>query len=194
MLLAGRDQYGGYLAKTALSVSVDQEMAAQCIARLIKDPNLRRSMAEKARTRARSPYNWKHIIPAYEKFWAEMAAQRRSDHTGKQPTAWASLPPQAPDPYTMYAAYPTAPFRESDKLTVALSADAIKQLWKHEINVFALDVMIPPDEAMALVKHVSAQGTPTIGEVLRAFPAVDRAQLWRTIGWLVKLGVFNLKG
>ena len=36
LLLDGRDQYGGYLAKTALSVAIDQEMAAQCIAMLIK--------------------------------------------------------------------------------------------------------------------------------------------------------------
>jgi starch synthase len=190
-LLSDREMYGGYLAKTALSVAIDQEMAAQCIASLIRDKNLRRSMADKARARVRENYDWKNIIPKYETYWAEMAAERRRDHREGKKIQWASLPPQAPDPYTMYAAYPTAPFRENDCVSVAASADQIKLLWKHEINVFGLDMMIPPDETMKLVGAISRQGSVAIGDVLRQNPALDRAQLWRTLGWMIKLGVLR---
>ena len=51
LLLSGHDMYGGYLAKTALSVAIDQEMAAHVSRALIRDKNLRRSMADKARAR-----------------------------------------------------------------------------------------------------------------------------------------------
>ena len=73
----------------------------------------------------------------------------------------------------------------------------IKLLFRHEINVFGLDMMIPPDMAvMQLIGYVSAQ------EQLHSFhrrnlPAIpnalDRPQMWRTVGWLVKLGVLGRK-
>lgn len=191
LLLTGIDQYGGYLAKTALSVSVDQEAAAQCIAQLIRDKNLRISMAEKARARARATYDWKHIIPAYEAFWHEMAVKRRMDMANRPRATWPAVPPQAPDPYTMYAAYPTQPFKETDVLRVIADATTIKQLWAHEINVFGMDMMIPPDEATKLVNYISAHGPLTIGAVIAAMPNYDRPQLWRTLGWLIKLGIIG---
>ena len=191
LLLSGHDLYGGYLAKTALSVAVDQEMAAQCIASLIRDKNLRRSMADKARARARATYDWKHIIPSYEKFWAEMAQQRRQDHADHAKINWASLPPQAPDPYSMYAAYPTEAFKEVDKVSIVASADQIKLLWKHEINSFGLDMMIAPEETTKLIKAIARLGEAKLGDILNQNPNLDRAQLWRTIGWLVKLGILK---
>ena len=191
LLLSGHDMYGGYLAKTALSVAIDQEMAASCIAKLIADPHLRKSMADKARIRVRETYDWKNIIPRYESFWAEMAAQRRADHSGKAKTQWASLPPQAPDPFSMYAAYPTSAFQESDKVTIAADATQIKLLFGHEINVFGMDVMIPPDQTTRLISTIAQKGSPSIGDLLRENPSLDRAQLWRTMAWLVKLGILR---
>ena len=193
LLLDGRDQYGGYLAKTALSVAIDVEQAAQCIAQLIRDKNLRQSMADKARARVRETYDWKNIIPQYEAFWKQMAEQRQRDHMGKTQIQWPSVPPQAPDPYTMYAAYPTEPFRDSGKLNIALPIEQIKMLMKHEINVFGVDLMIAPEATMQLIGFISRQGETSIDNVFREFAKHDRPQLWRTIGWMVKLGIFNYK-
>ncbi len=190
LLLSGHELYGGYLAKTALSTAIDQEMAADCIATLIRDKNLRKSMADKARARARDIYDWKKIIPAYENFWQEMSDKRRRDNEGKAKTVWASLPPQAPDPYTMYAAYPTEAFNPQNRVRVIASADQIRMLFKHEINVFGVDVMMPPDETMRLISAISQHGEMTIAELLR-LSSRDAASLWRTLGWLIKLGILR---
>jgi len=191
LLLSDRELYGGYLAKTALSVAIDQEMAAQCIATLIRDKNLRQSMAAKAKLRVRATYDWKHIIPRYESFWGEMAAKRRAAHLDGKKIPWASLPPQAPDPYAMYAAYPTEAFMETGTVSVAATADQIKGLLKHEINIFGLDVMIAPEAAMRLISTLSKQGSVSIADVLRQHPDLDRSQMWRTLGWLTKLGILR---
>ena len=52
LLLNEREMYGGFLAKSAFSVAVDQNAAAEAIALLIKDKSRRKIIAEKARARA----------------------------------------------------------------------------------------------------------------------------------------------
>jgi glycosyltransferase involved in cell wall biosynthesis len=190
LLLTGREMYGGFLAKTALSVAVDQRKAGEAIAKLVMDKNLRRTMADKAKARAKSTYDWKHVIPAYEALWEEMAAKRKREAATIKRPKWPSVLPECPDPFTMYAAYPTSTLKETDRLSVIASADEIKRLWKHSINLFGLDMMIHPDETTKLIAYVSAQNV-SIGDVLRQFASCDRAALWRTLGWLIKLGVLG---
>jgi hypothetical protein len=93
----------------------------------------------------------------------------------------------------MYAAYPSRALDPADKISVAASPEDIRRLWSHEINVLALDVMLPPEETTKLVKHISLTGTVTIGELFTAFPGTDRDRLWRAVGWLLKLGILRLE-
>lgn len=192
LLLTDKQYYGGYLAKTALSVAVDQEAAAQCIAELITNKELRRTMAEAARQRAAATYDWKHIIPSYEAFWAEMSARRRAKYAKQPKTDWAALPPQAPDPYTMYAAYPTRALRGDDRVTAAMPVETIRQMLKHEINVFGIDMLVTPDETMRLINDVTLGGGARLDQLMAGRAHLDQAALWRTLGWLVKLGIFRL--
>lgn len=192
LLLNGNNMYGGFLAKSALMVSVDQDMATEAIALLVRDKNKRKEMGEKARTRALATYDWKHIIPAHEALWEEMAARRRKDKIGESSVTWPSALPQVPDPFTMYASYPSGPLREIDRLRVAVSDDQITKLWRHEINVLALDVMIPTEEVMKLITYISAKGGVSIGDIFQQYPAYDQEQLWRTVAWVIKLGIVQV--
>ncbi len=192
LLLSGKEMYGGFLAKSALCVAVDQDMAVEAITALIKDKALRKSFAEKAKAKVRTTYDWKYIIPAYEALWAEMAAKRRAERLNKPPVTWSVALPQVPDPFTMYASYPTAPLREDNKVSVAASSEMIKKLWSHDINVFGIDMMIHPDEATKLISYVSSKGGALISEVFQQFSSQDKPQLWRTIAWLAKLGILRV--
>jgi len=183
LVLQGREIYGGFLAKTALCTAIDVEMAAEALKSLIEDKNKRASMGEKARERARATYDWRHIIPAYEALWKERAKKRAPN---RKPIHW----PLIPDPFAMYAAYPSAALKESDRLHVALSAEKIRLLLSHDINVFGLDMMIEPENITRLINYLSAQQGATIADILRRFPG--GTQLWRTLGWLIKLGVLRL--
>jgi glycosyltransferase involved in cell wall biosynthesis len=186
-LLSGREMYGGYLAKTALSVAVDQNAAAGFIAQLIRDAGLRRRIGGAGRARAQRVYVWKHIIPAYEALWREQAARRKA--TVGRAENWPSPLPQTPDPFSMYAAFPTAPLSETDRLAVAATAAEIKLLWSHEINIYGLDLLLPPDEATAIINAIAKAGQTPIAAIFAQFPQYERGRLWRTLGWLLKLGI-----
>ena len=92
----------------------------------------------------------------------------------------------------MYAAYPSRALREGDRVTITASSAEIKTLWRHEINVLAFDMMIAPDEIAPLINWIAAQGSPTIGEILRQFHTHDAPRLWRTLSWMLKLGMASL--
>ena len=185
-VLSGREVYGGFLAKTALTVAVDAEQAADRIAQLITDKNLRTSLAEKARQRVSAIYDWRHIIPAYENLWQDLAARRESF---VQKPLGKSAFPQLPDPYTMYATYPTRQLGESDKLTLALPLSQIELLLRHDLNTYAYDVLMSPEDISALLSGLADAGQETIGTLFTRFPVHDRPRLWRTIAWLQKMGI-----
>lgn len=185
LLVNGREVYSGFLARTALATAVDHEMAAQAIRRLIEDKDKRRSVAEQARMRARATYDWKRIIPAYETLWGELAARRRVNER-----AGLSCP-LVPDPFTVYAGYPTGALKTSDRLSLGVPVDGMQMLLSHDINAFALDVMAPPEDVAKLISAVSSRDGILIAEIFAQFPAQDAAVLWRTIAWLIKLGIFR---
>ncbi|MDR3448407.1 MAG: glycosyltransferase family 4 protein [Alphaproteobacteria bacterium] len=188
-VLSGREVYGGFLAKAALTVAVDTEQAAERIAQLIEDKNLRATMADKARARAKATYDWKHIIPAYENLWDELATKRRATPPPAQ--KWAAALPTLPDPYTMYEAYPTACLSEGDRLALAATFEDIRLLWEHPLNMYANDVFIAPAELSGLIGRLAEKGPLKIGDIMQQFPVLERARLWRTLGWLLKLGIFR---
>jgi hypothetical protein len=92
----------------------------------------------------------------------------------------------------MYAAFPSHTLQESDKLKIIAHPDTVRMMWEHDINVYGLDMMIPPPSIPLVINHITTQAGCRIGDVLGAFPALDRAALWRTLGWLIKLGIVGL--
>jgi hypothetical protein len=190
LLLQGREIYGGFLGKTALSVTVDQEAAAEAIRILIEDREKRKTMAAKARARAESLYDWRHIIPAYENLWRELAAARQKNTTSSP--AW----PLVPDPFTMYAGYATKPLSLEDRVALAAPTDEIRALLQHEINLLALDLMVTPDDTMKLINLIAERGAMAIRDVFVEFQTAElslQAALWRTLGWLLKLGILRVQ-
>lgn len=190
LLLSGQEMYGGFLGKTALTAAVDAEAAAQAIVALIQNPALRASMAEKAKQRVRRDYDWRVIIPAYEALWREQVAKRRAEQAepSKRPV-WPSVLPQCPDPFTMYAAFPTRGMAETDRLKITATPEQVRMLWGHEINVYGLDMMLDPAVIPALINHITKNRDVSIAAVFLAFPTCDRPALWRTLAWLMKLGI-----
>ncbi len=186
LLLDQREVYGGFLAKTAQCVAVDTAKASKAVVTLINNPDLRHSMAAKAKQRAKDIYDWRHIIPAYEALWRKQAARN---------TAQAALPaypsalPQAPDPFTMYAAYPSASLHPDGKLRLITDKASIEKLWRHDINTLAMDVLLPPDQIMALIRYVAAHPDAVIGSIPQ--PTDDAPRFWRSLGWLIKLGILS---
>lgn len=191
LLLSGREIYGGFLAKTAQCVAVDQERATEAIVNLIRDPSKRKDMATKARARVRATYDWRHIIPAYEDLWTELAAQRHQQGALFAAPHWPSALPQAPDPFTMYASYPSSSFQELGTVRMIVSFDTVSKLWQHDINTLGLDVLLPLELITKILHQIAQQAPSLLKDLLSECPAPDRPALWRTLGWLIKLGILQ---
>lgn len=187
LVMNGTDMYGGYMAKTALCVAVDHEQAAHYLSHLATNREVAREMANKARQRVHTHYAWRTIIASYETMWQEQVIKSKS--AARSPKSWPSLFPQCPDPFTMYHAFPTRALSEHDRLTLIASADHIRDLWRVDINVLGLDIMLPPDTIQAILKTISHVGECTIAQLIAIHAPMDPSSLWRTIAWLLKLGI-----
>ena len=64
-------------------------------------------MGEAAQARARQVFDWGKIIPSYEALWAELDAVRKAAPPEAPRSRNASDNPWRPDPFRMYAGYPT---------------------------------------------------------------------------------------
>ncbi|MDD3287619.1 MAG: hypothetical protein PHX43_01250, partial [Alphaproteobacteria bacterium] len=94
--------------------------------------------------------------------------------------------------FSMYASFPTAPLKETDRLSVIASSDEIKLLWQHNINVHGMDILLHPDDLTAIINWTSSQGSPSVGEILAKFSTLDTGKLWRSLTWMLKLGIMRL--
>ena len=66
---AGVDTYDVYVGGVSQFVSVDVGAAANALARLITDPELRGRMGAAGRKTARETFDWRHVIARYQDLW-----------------------------------------------------------------------------------------------------------------------------
>jgi hypothetical protein len=104
--MGGIDSYVQYGAAVSALTEIDMGELTARIVELARDPGLRRRMGAAARRRAREVYDWRHIIPQMQAFWAEQSARREAGAA----TALgfpADAVPVAPSPTGLFAAFPT---------------------------------------------------------------------------------------
>ncbi len=186
-VLDGRETYGGVMAKIAQCVAVDIPMATQALTALMLSPDLRARLADAARQRL-AAYDWQNVMKGYLALWESLLAAR---DTQAMACLTGAMPPEVPDPFDMFASYATQPFALSDRVQILQSGAAIKELWRHPMNVMAVDILLPAQEIMALINRIAAAKLMTIEEILAQSPC-DVPRFWRTMGWLAKLGVIGV--
>ena len=111
--------YDTYVGAAAQYTAVDMAEAEAAILALVEGDELRRTMGAAAARRARAVFDWQAIIPQYQALWAEQDARR-------QAAAPDSLPrtnPYRPDPYTLFAGYPSRHLQPGDLVTLREGMD-----------------------------------------------------------------------
>lgn len=151
---------------------------------MIKEPDLRKRLAQKAKERL-PIYDWKSVIPAYEEVWAQQKARRQNIKPLKL------VHPHAADPCAMYSAFPTRALGAGDVLSLALPQDDINKLLQHSMNTLAMGVLVPVS-SLTILMNVFAKEV-TASTAFTVLDGEDPARIWRTLCWLVKLGILNKK-
>jgi len=198
-LADGRDAYGEHLAAVAQSVAVDIEALAAHLGVLVRDAGLRRRMGEAGQRRIADFYDWRRVIAAYEALFAELAAIRTEAEpappgpgrgAGPQETAY-------PDPFAMFAAFPTRALAATDRLHAVPDAVArLAALLRHPICMSAPWALLAPEALPPLLGRIlTAPGmsVAALAEGLGIDPAGPQGTaLRRTLAWLAKLGALRI--
>jgi glycosyltransferase involved in cell wall biosynthesis len=189
----GVDTYDLYCGYTSSFVAVDVKRTSEAFTSLFRSAELRRSMGEAGRQRARSEFDWKAIIPRYHQLWAELQQIRNGS---------PDLPPEAQkwaaslDPFDAFAAYPSQILRPSTCLTLAdpdveASLRRLRSLLKLDMVSFSKVVLPRPAELEDLLRQVGPGSREARALVSPGEPA-RRRLLFRALAWLVKLDLLRV--
>lgn len=183
----GIDKYDLYVGHVSQTVGVDLSACIQALRALVENPQLRQSMGEYARERARTTFDWSVVIAAYQELWTELAARRkRAAAEGRHD---ATEHPLRPDPYWLFAGYPSVTLDADCRLTLGPSAagDRLQRLTALPMNHFAAHLLCSTDEQCLLIDSISRLGGAAVREIVESLPAERRPAAYRTLGWLAKL-------
>lgn len=187
--LIGDETYGSYIAAGSQTTAVDVEAATQALEQLALNDTVRRRLGAAAAMRADAVYDWRHIIPAYESLWEELASRRARASESAPRAATRPAHPSRPDPYKMFAGFPTGQLALSDRLEIAVSSlDAINALLQHRMNMFTPGILLDGDQIAMLIQGVKREPGISAAELVTALAPDDRPRVLRTIAWLLKLG------
>jgi glycosyltransferase involved in cell wall biosynthesis len=173
--------YDGYLGVSSQAVAVDVGELARSIAALADDAGLRARMGQAGRFRVQETFDWRRIVPRYQELWSELAGIRAA---AAEPSSGPN--PARPDPFSAFAAYPSAAIGPDTRLTVGpTSPEMIAALLDSPLVAFVRPALPSPDVLAALVARAE-QGPLTARQLI----APDEAPyMWRGIAWLLKYGL-----
>jgi len=193
--LIGLDNYDQYVARVSQCVAVDIHAATDAFSRLISSADLRYAMGSAGRTRACEFYDWQVIIKHYTALWAELDAIRNADRNDQSSTMSRRFPaPGYADPFAIFSSYPTYILSDQTVLQPGTSQarQQLKMYMEMEMNRLASVILSSDDICISLLEQVITAGEVRMGNLLLNFPN-NRAQIMRTVGWLLKMGVIRAK-
>jgi hypothetical protein len=189
------DTYDMYCGYTCSLVAVDVQATAAAFVRLFNSPELRAQMGEAGKARARAIYDWKPLIGQYEALWAGLreirAAQAQDLRALAQP--W----PARMDPFVAFTSYPSQALApdtvlalvDADLETALRRTSALRGL---AMVSFAKQVL-PTEAEIATVLSTAASGqSATAAALVQHIPAPRQAFVFRSLNWLLKLGILKI--
>lgn len=182
--------YDDYVGSASLLTAVDVPAAAEALTLLFRDADLRARMGAAGRQRAREVFDWGAVIPQYQALWSELARRRAA----AEPRPGFENP-YSPDPFTMFAGYPTAALDHDDLVAPSRPFVEGEASFLMELPGLRNTAARLPSitESEALIAAV-ATGPQSVGALLAAFPAARRPFVERGILWLAKFGFLRLSG
>jgi glycosyltransferase involved in cell wall biosynthesis len=186
------DSYDMYCGLSCSLVAVDVQAATLAFERLFNSAELRHQMGESGRKRVQEVFDWKHIIGQYEALWIELNKIRASQSKEIKPAAhpW----PARMDPFHAFAGYPTSSLTpqtilrlvDADVQTAISRTLAYRQLAMVD---FAKTILPTEDEIHTVLKN---KGELAALDWVRDIPEARRPFVFRSLAWLLKLGILKV--
>jgi glycosyltransferase involved in cell wall biosynthesis len=182
--------YENYVGATAQYTAVDLGRAETALATLIDHPNIRRDMGAAAQQQAREVFDWAAIIPQYQALWAEQTARLRA--APAEPRKRSN--PYRPDPYVLFANYPTRHIARDDVVSLEPGMDwpTAHARLEGPLAVYSRFNRPNPQELATVITALAERGPMPVGQVLELIPPGRRNFLERGLLWLARHDVVSL--
>ena len=188
----GIDTYDAYCGYSCALVSVHTEATAEAFRRLFASPALRRRMGDAGRDSVRRQFDWRVILPRYRQLWQELAELRQAvSDAAPAPPAW----PARMDPFTAFAAYPSAALSPDTPLALAqgdpaAALERLEALLSLSMVAYAAPILARREELQELLRG-AARGPLPARELVAGLPGPRRAIAFRSLLWLLKLDLLR---
>ena len=190
----GVSSYDHYIGEASLFTAVDITAAAEAYGRLIASPDLRRTMGEAGRVRARALFDWSVIMRRYLSLWEELNERRRSDPTVPGEEARTRRPDRA-DPFTLFRSHPTDHFSAETRVRLALGMDAAEVVLRRRLGSVDYAGSVLPSEALVTRFVTVLRGREhdvTLADLREALAPMSLLGVIRTVAFLAKMGVLEV--
>jgi len=189
----GWSDYSAYVAAAGQYVAIDFGQATDAICALASDAELRRALGAQAAQRAREVFDWSAIVPQYQALWGELAARRAS-----APGGTVAPPPRnpfRPDPFTLYASYPTRHLADDWRATLRPGMDwpAAKAALSRPLAAYGYVNRPNAGECEEILSWLADRPGARVSEIAELFPAYRRPAITRGLLWIARFGVIELK-
>lgn len=178
------DTYDYFIGRTSMATVIDIEALAQRIEQLATSHELRESMGRAGRSRVEQIFDWPMVLDRYAQLAHGLGEMRRS-HAGARRESW----PLRPDPFDLFAGYPTRTLTSDWKVTSHSTPEMADRFLDLEVAKYAfVDSVLTADMVRQLHREIAFEAEMTVaGVALASQLGPDRAAL--ALMWLAK---FNL--
>jgi len=190
----GIDDYDQFVASAGQCTAIDLASCTAALERLVVNKDLRRSMGQSGRKRARQMFDWPVVIKSYQALWQELSVRRaaaRADGVGSP-----AHHPLREDPFAVFAQYATCTL--DDHCIVDLGPNAapnnLRKLSSMRMNQLAMHLLCTEQETRALIAILTDEAPMLVSDLLSRLPPTRRAAANRTLGWLAKLDALRVVG
>lgn len=190
---AGAMPYIAYTGVTCQSIGVDIRACAEALVRLAEDPGLRRRMGAAGAERAVSVFDWRCVIAAYQRLWAELARIRDDAAMVAPRPANAPAYPLRGDPFGIFGSYPTFSLDDDSVLQAAafVPSEGVEALRQNALNNFAIPYLAGAEDCRAVLERLG-RGPASLAELVGPRQGIEAAMLRRTVSWLAKMGLAEI--
>jgi hypothetical protein len=188
--LSDRLMYNAYIGRACQSTATEIGAVTRAILTLIEQPELRAKMGAAGRERAQREFDWPVIIRRYEALWDELTELRTRAAETAPPATGAPAYPLCDDPFRAFAHYSEQHLHPELLLSLGEmgTVAAFTALLKDWMSSFGGDRRLKQSEFTALLDHLKNVGPTRLVDFLGIYPGRE-AEVYRTVGWLLKFDV-----
>jgi glycosyltransferase involved in cell wall biosynthesis len=181
------NSYQSYVGAVAQHTAVHISRAAEALARLIREPDLRRRMGEAGRARVREAFDWPVVARAYMRLVDELSEIRAA---APDPPMRFRMHPAKGDPFGDFAPFATHALTPDTPLVVApgLTAPDVLAAAQEGLSAAFAGLRASPELCAEAFEQLAGGKARTVREVLLAFPAEERRRLEMALAWMAKYG------